>query len=231
MKAIILAAGEGIRMMSLTRTTPKPLLQFAGKTALEHLFSAFSSEITEVIIVVKYLGEQIRAYCGTSFCGRTISYRDGSSLGNAIGFLAARDAFSEGERFVVVYGDEFITPAEVRACLPHRYAWLCYPVDDPRAVGIAIVNEAGYVKNVIEKPKNPPSNLAADGLMVVDASIFSYIPEKHANGEYYFSSLMKQFIRDHDVTAVIGSKYHGQLGTPADLKRLEQLYHQMIAEN
>ena len=230
MKAIILAAGEGVRMLPLTLSTPKPLLQFAGKTMLEHLFSALPPEITEVVLTVGYRGDQIRAYCGSRFLGREVSYREGSSAGNAIGFLSTCDAFSNGERFVVLYGDEFITPGEMRACLAHPYSWLCYSVEDPRAVGIAEVNEKGYITNVIEKPEHPISNLATDGCMVVDTSIFSCTLERHANGEYYFSGLMRQFIRSHLVKAVIGSPYHGQLGTPADIERLEQSYYRMIAE-
>ena len=217
-------------MRPLTLHTPKPLLSFAGKTALEHLFLALPKEIDEVIIVVKYLEEQIRRYCGSQFLGRSVSYRKGSSEGNALGLLNARDAFGANERFALAYGDEFITSSEVAECLTLRYSWLCYTVPDPTSVGIATLDDKGYIRDVIEKPKHSSSNLAADGFMVIDASIFSYQPERHGNGEYYISDLMKQFIAEHDVRAAIGSKYHGQLGTPADLERLEKRYYEMIKE-
>src|SRR3989338_4680853 len=101
MKIVIFAAGEGVRMRPLTLTKPKPLLAYQGKTNLDHLFDRLPAEIDEAIITVKYLGQQIKDYCGTEFHGRRVHYVEGSSEGNALGFLAAKSFFSEGERFAV----------------------------------------------------------------------------------------------------------------------------------
>lgn len=65
MKAMILAAGLGKRMRPLTDQTPKPLLTVAGKPLLQyHLESLASAGVTNVIINLAYLGEQIRAFVG-----------------------------------------------------------------------------------------------------------------------------------------------------------------------
>jgi hypothetical protein len=53
--------------------------------------------------------------------------------------------------------------------------------------------------------------------MVVNADIFSYVPVMHAKGEYYFSDLMAQFTKDHEVYAVIGDEHHMQLTSPKDI--------------
>ncbi|KKL92710.1 hypothetical protein LCGC14_1881940, partial [marine sediment metagenome] len=60
MKAIILAAGKGVRMRSLTERTPKPLLPVLGKSLLHHLVSQFPEELNELIIVVGYLEHKVR---------------------------------------------------------------------------------------------------------------------------------------------------------------------------
>ena len=207
-------------MRELTSSIPKPLLQFAGKGALDHIFSALPPEIDEAVIVVKYLAEQIMTYCGDEFHGRKIRYAEGSDKGTAFSFISSRPFIKDGERFAVVYGDEYLTLEEVVSCLAHKYSWLCYPVDDPTMVGIAEVDSHGNITNVIEKPQQSQSNLAADGLMVVDSEIFNYAPDSHTDGEYYFSTMMNKFIKDHPVVAVYGSSKHGQITAPEDLKKM-----------
>ncbi|MBT5332578.1 MAG: nucleotidyltransferase family protein, partial [Gammaproteobacteria bacterium] len=65
MKAMILAAGLGRRMLPLTQNTPKPLLEVAGKPLLEHhILNLRAAGITELVINAAYLADQIIAFCG-----------------------------------------------------------------------------------------------------------------------------------------------------------------------
>ncbi|MDG1064721.1 MAG: nucleotidyltransferase family protein [Luminiphilus sp.] len=65
MKAMILAAGLGRRMLPLTQNTPKPLLEVAGKPLLEHhILNLSTAGITELVINAAYLADQIIAFCG-----------------------------------------------------------------------------------------------------------------------------------------------------------------------
>ncbi len=224
MKVIITAAGEGVRMRPLTLTTPKPLLKYRGKTNLDHLFERLPKEIDEAIIVVKYLGDQIKQYCGHKFHGRKISYVDGSEKGNAVGIFAAKDFFKPQERFAIAYGDEVFAGDEMTRCLANKYSWLCYHVPDPTKTGVLTIAHDWKILEVIEKPSQPKSNLAADGFMVVSADIFKYDLIKHANGEYYFSDVVGKFLKDYGMTAVMASPGHTQLTTPNDIDFLDSSY-------
>lgn len=65
MKAMILAAGRGERLRPLTLTTPKPLLKIDGVALIDHVLqSVRAANITDVVINVYYLKEQIMQHCG-----------------------------------------------------------------------------------------------------------------------------------------------------------------------
>lgn len=205
MKAVILAAGEGRRMLPLTRSVPKPLLRIKNKTILEYIFDAFPKEINEVIIVVGYLKKKIQEHLGHRYQGRVIRYVTQYELtGSATALLCCKELFLPRERFLLVYGDDLTTAEEIALCLAHQYSWVCCAVENPRLSGIATLAADGTITEVIEKPEHPLSNLAAAGVMVIDSSVFSYTPIRHANGEYYMTSLMNQFVRECKVQAIMG---------------------------
>lgn len=220
MKAIILAAGEGKRMLPLTLTVPKPLLMIGGKTVLDNIFEAFPEEITEAVIVVKYLGEKIKAHCGNVFHGRTIRYAGGSEKGNAFSFLAAAPYVKENERVMVLYADEIPSAENIRKCLVHEYSWLCKETARPKAAGVVKLRADGTIEEIVEKSENPPSNIAAIGLMVLPGEVFQYEPIQNANGEYYFSSMVNEFLRKEKVFAVI-TEGGCSLTKPEDIPKVE----------
>ena len=116
MKAIILAAGKGLRMRPLTLKTPKPLLKVKGKAIIDYVLESLPNEITEIIIVIKYRGNQIRMHVGETYRGKEVSYVVGSDRGNVYSFLATKK-YLKNERFLLIYGDEIPNPVNVKKCL------------------------------------------------------------------------------------------------------------------
>lgn len=223
MKAIILAAGRGKRMESLTLDKPKPLLTVKGKTFLEHIISALPAEVGELILVIGYKGEQIRAFLGNNFLGKKVSYVQNNHIekGNAYSLILTKQYFKPSERFMLIYSDEFPSKKEIKNCLAHTFSWLTHIVDDPTQSGVATLSSAGRIISLEEKPEHPKSNLAAGGVLVVNSDIFNYQPRKHKNGEYYLTSMMEEFIKIHIVKAVSGKK-NLFLSTPEDIDRLNK---------
>ncbi len=125
MKCIILASGKGVRMMPLTANTPKPMLKVNGKPIITYVLDSLPDEIDEVIIVVKYLGKQIKKYIGHEYKGKKVSYVTGSSKGNAHSFLNTRDYLND-ERFLVIYGDEIPSAVNVKRCLDEDLSVLTF---------------------------------------------------------------------------------------------------------
>ncbi|MBI5728695.1 MAG: nucleotidyltransferase family protein [Candidatus Magasanikbacteria bacterium] len=221
MQAVIIAAGEGTRMRPLTLTIPKPLVKIAGKALLDYIFEALPEEITEAVMVVRYLGEQIKQYCGTTFHGRSIVYADGSPLGSAYSFLAA-EPFIHDDRFLFINGDEFPSRVDIAACLQYPASVLCWTVDDPWNHGVPMLREDGTIAEIVEKPEHPAGNLISNGVLVLTRDIFSYQPKQKPNGEFFFTSMVDQFVHDHPTMAVQSAQAIGGLSTMEDIVRLEQ---------
>lgn len=220
MKAVILAAGRGKRMNTLTEDKPKPLLSVRGKTFLEHIILSLPDEVDELIVVIGYKGEQIRAFLGESFLEKKVSYvqNDRLELGNAYSLLLTKDCFKPDERFVIIYSDELPTKNDICHCLEHVFSWLTYVVNDPTRSGVVMLSPSGRIIELEEKPVHPKSNIAAVGVLVVNADIFKCKPQMHKNGEYYLTSLMAEFIKTHHVQAVAGERTVS-FSTPEDIDR------------
>jgi MurNAc alpha-1-phosphate uridylyltransferase len=107
MKAMILAAGKGRRMMPLSQTVPKPLLRVNGKALIErHLERLVVSGFTEIVVNLNHLGEQIADVVGDgSRWGANVLYsRETELLETGGGITQALDLLGV-EAFVVVNGD------------------------------------------------------------------------------------------------------------------------------
>ena len=108
MKAMILAAGRGKRMRSLTDHTPKPLLKVAGRALIEHTINQLvAAGFTEIVINHAYLGQQIVEYLGDGQrYGATLQYSPEGELGleTAGGIINALPLLGE-HVFLVVNAD------------------------------------------------------------------------------------------------------------------------------
>ncbi len=117
MDAIILAAGRGTRLRPLTDTIPKPLIPVAGRGTLLRLLDALPEAIDRVILVVGYLEERIRGTIGTEYHGRPVVYVSQTPLDGTGGALRAAESVLQGERFLVVNGDDLYSRADLeRLC-------------------------------------------------------------------------------------------------------------------
>ncbi|MDP2650560.1 MAG: nucleotidyltransferase family protein [bacterium] len=223
MKAIILAAGEGRRMRPLTESIPKPLLQIQDKPLIEHIVERLPKEINELIIVVGYLGEMIKHYCGDNFVGRPVTYVEQSApLGTYHAVSLAKDFVKEGERFFVLNGEDIIDKESFKECLNYPRAVIVSEATDPRPFGVIELDENGFLVNLVEKPEFPKTNLVNTGAALLDSNIFKYPGEQHPNGEFYLPTVIGKMLKDYPVKAVHAENWL-IVTTPADLVRVEQI--------
>lgn len=210
-------------MRPLTINTPKPLLKINGKPLLWHLVSAFPKKINEIILVIGYLGDQIKNHCNNEFLGRPVKYvwqKEKKGTYNALELC--KNYLSENEPFFVFYADDLIDKKTIKNCLKHSFAVTCDYSKNPERFGVIVKNSDDTIKKIIEKPENPPSNLILASCVLLDKNIFKYPPQAHPNGEYYLSSAISQMSKNHPVKAV-KSNFWLPIGTPEDLKKAEKV--------
>ncbi len=208
-------------MRPLTLNTPKSLLQIKDKPIIEHILHSLPPEVTEVIVVVKYLGDKIRLHLGSSFGGRKIIFVEGCGQGTAADFLLTKDLV-KSDRFLVIYGDEIPNYNDVVSCLDKEFSLLVFKSDNPTAHGVVILKD-GLVTGIVEKPDLPPSDIGVDGIMVLGKDIFGYNPAVGKGGEFYLTSLIDQFVKDHQVHPIMSVTFRGDITTPADIDRIEKM--------
>ena len=192
MKGLILSGGAGTRLRPLTHTRAKQLVPIANKPVLFYgIEDMAAAGITDIAIVVGDTHREIRDAVGDGTCfGVNVTYIDQDApRGLAHCVLIARD-FLGDDCFVMYLGDnmleqglgEFVERFERErdqrpnlldhsAAGPCRAQILLTPVENPSSFGVAEIGPEGGVVNLVEKPDDPPSNLALVGVYAFDDSI------------------------------------------------------------
>lgn len=192
LQAVMMAAGKSTRTYPLTLTKPKPLLRIANKPILAHQLDLFVGLIEEAVLIVGYKHDLIRAEFGESYRGIALRYvEQREQLGT--GHAAMQVAPYIKDRFVLMNGDDLYAKSDLDALLRHQYALLSQEVEDPRLYGVLTVQN-GLVKDVIEKPDNPASNLTSVGMYVFDRAIFDALERipKSPRGEFEVTDAVKR---------------------------------------
>ena len=182
LKGVILAGGLGSRLMPLTKVTNKHLLPIYDKPMIHYpLECLVKGGVHDILLVtggdsaghfLKLLGS------GRDF-GANIYYAYQQGEGGIADALRLAEAFIGDARMCVVLGDNLlqktIRPAVERYLAQPRGARiLLKEVDDPARFGVAEV-DGRRVVGIVEKPKQPKSNLAVTGIYFYDAQVFQII--------------------------------------------------------
>jgi glucose-1-phosphate thymidylyltransferase len=178
MRGLILSGGRGTRLRPITYTSAKQLVPVANKPILFYGLEALAaSGIREIGIVVGDTHQEIRDAVGDGRrWGVAVTYIPQSApLGLAHAVLTAED-YLRGEPFVMYLGDNLIREplaplvARFRSERPHAQILLA-KVPNPNEFGVAELRD-GRVVRLVEKPANPPSDLALVGIYMFDDHVF-----------------------------------------------------------
>lgn len=182
MKGLILAGGFGTRLRPLTYTGAKQLIPVANKPIIYYGIEALTRVgIKEIGVVVGDTKDEVKATVGSGEKWNVrveyIPQEAPLGLAHAIKICAG---FLKDEPFMMYLGDNILKDNlkylvdQFQKNRPNALILLT-EVKNPQEFGVAVIDEKGMVKKLIEKPKEPPSNLALVGIYLFDKKIFKAI--------------------------------------------------------
>ncbi len=204
MKAIILAAGEGLRCRPLTLTRSKVMLPIANRPILEHVIDSLEKNgIFEIILVVGYEKERIMDYFqdGLNF-GVKISYvEQKAQLGTAHAIEQAKKLIDfEDSGFLVLNGDNLVEPRTI-ADLLNNYkgdaSLLTLRMEDTAGYGV-VLKEKEKVTKILEKRPGDISRIVNTGIYIFTPQVFETIEKTSIseNGEYAITDTIQLMINE-----------------------------------
>lgn len=201
MKAVILAAGEGLRCRPLTLTRSKVMLPVANRPILEYIIRSLAkNDILDIILVVGYKKERIMDYFGDGInFGVRISYiEQNGQLGTAHAIKQAKPLIDG--KFIVLNGDNLIDSNTISDLLKGGAGdATILTVVHEQVTGYGVVTlEKGNISKIIEKPREKISHLINTGIYMFSQSIFSGIErtEISETGEYAITDTIQKMIDD-----------------------------------
>ena len=224
--AVVLAAGEGIRLRPLTANRPKPMLPAGTRPILEHVLNALiDAGVDDIHIVVGYQANRVRSHFGPTYRDVPITYHTQSNqLGSGHALLQARDGPSGS--FLLVNGDQIIDHRIVEAVsTAHTDAATLAVVEGPEAVDYGAVHLDGEtVTELIEQPASGEFRLFNAGVYAFSQRIFETLEALSVErGELPLTAAIQQLIDDdHAVGGVRTDHFWMDATHPWDLLSLSR---------
>ncbi|MFF1506881.1 glucose-1-phosphate thymidylyltransferase [Streptomyces sp. NPDC058326] len=227
MKALVLSGGSGTRLRPFSHSMPKQLIPVANKPVLDYVLENIRDiGIRDVGIVSGDRIDHIGAAVGDgSRFGLDITLlRQDAPRGLAHAVLVARDFLGDDD-FVMYLGDNMLLPGIEDAAAAFRQdrpaaQVLVHKVPDPRAFGVAELAPDGSVQRLVEKPREPRSDLALIGVYFFTPAIHDAIAAigPSARGELEITDAIQELLdRGAFVKAVEYDGYWKDTGEVADV--------------
>ena len=227
MKGIILHGGHGTRLRPLTHTGPKQLLPIANKPMSQYCIESISEAgITDIAIIIGGLGSnKVKEYYknGENFSVNLTYIEQDYPRGIAHAIRLCKD-FVSNEKFMVFLGDNIIQKSISEFAnnferSKYDASILLCEVNNPSRFGIADVKN-GKILKIMEKPKNPPSNLAVTGIYFLTPKIFDIIDRLKPSGrnELEITDALQMLLEEkHNISYNVITDYWKDTGTPEDI--------------
>ena len=184
MKGIILAGGLGTRLYPLTYVTNKHLLPVYDRPMIFYpIDTLVRAGIKDILIVTS--GPHVGHFLGLLKNGKELGVRHLEYVyqekpdGGIADALSLAEDFADNGPVVVILGDNTTDADITKQIKDFKEGALIFlkEVEDANRFGVAEISDDGADKiiRIVEKPKNPRSNLAVTGLYIYDSNVFSYV--------------------------------------------------------
>ncbi len=227
MQAIILAGGFGTRLRSVIGNIPKPMAPIQGKPFLAYLLDYLQSQgITEVVLSVHYLYEQIQTYFSNAYRGIAIHYAiEDQPLGTGGAIVHALESIKTLHPVFVLNGDTFLQ-------LDYRNMWDLHTKNSPvltmalRSVPdcyrYGAVQVEGNTVNSFSEKGVVQAGLINAGVYLIEPTLFHNLP---INKQFSFENeFLFPFVKQLKPQAFLVDNYFIDIGIPEDYANALNLF-------
>ena len=233
MKGVVLAGGTGSRLSPLTKITNKHLLPIYDKPMIYYpIETLVDAGISDILIVTggKNAGDFLRLLAnGKQFGLRRFNYAYQEGEGGIAEALALAEDFADGERIMVILGDNIIESSirhavEAFKQQPSGAKILLKEVHDAERFGVAEMS-GDKIVGIEEKPRRPRSNYAVTGFYMYDETVFQKVKtlKPSARGELEITDVNNAYIDEGTMTYAFLDGWWTDAGTFDSLLRAGNL--------
>lgn len=222
-KGVILAGGTGSRLYPATRVTNKHLLSVFNKPMIYYpLETLVNTGVKRILIVLggNSIGDIANLFKSGKEFGVDITYRvqnEAGGIGQAVGL--AKD-FVGTDNFVVILGDNYFEENITNYLKNFKSGMklLLTKAKNPKMFGVATIKNDKLIK-IVEKPKNPESNLIVTGCYVCDSKVFDIVKniKPSARGELEMADIINHYINKKQISHSVLKGVWFDMGTPESL--------------
>ncbi|RUT48740.1 glucose-1-phosphate thymidylyltransferase [Paenibacillus anaericanus] len=222
MKGLILCAGKGTRLQPFSYTQPKSMIPVVNKPVLEYCIESLTKQgINEIGIAINQSQQVIIDQVGNGQkYGANVKYIYQTEQKGIAHAVKQAEQFLDGEPFILLLGDNLI--AEDLKVLIDTYninnshgSMMLASVPNPQDYGVVEIQKEQII-SLVEKPKNPKSNLAIIGVYLLDSSIFEAINniQMSPRGEYEITDAIQWLIdQGKSISYTITNSLFSDVGT------------------
>lgn len=224
-KAILVAGGHGSRLHPFTAYVQKTMLPLHDRPVIDYALGTLRrAGIRDITIISNQFIGQISRHVGQGLPGERIHYVIEEEPMGVAHALELAKPYNKHTRLLVYFSDN-ITTLELKETVdqfassptPPGCVLLAREEEHPESFGVGVLNAEHELVDIVEKPANPPSNLAIGGIYLYDERFWSFLEEaKEKNGSNFsISDINRMYVRNGEARLIsIGAETWVDCGTP-----------------
>jgi mannose-1-phosphate guanylyltransferase len=219
MRAILLAAGLGMRLRPITSIIPKCLVPIHGKPLIDYwIEQLIGAGIERLLINTHYLHEQVESHIKSSEFANKIDLFHEDNLLLTGGTVLANKDYLKDDAFMLIHADnlsicDFSKFINVHNNRPNGtdITMMTFLTDRPSQCGIVELDSNNIVQNFYEKQKSPPSNLANAAVYIVESSVVHYMDSLNKKRIDFSLDVLPHYMGQ--IMSYHNSNYHRDIGS------------------
>jgi glucose-1-phosphate thymidylyltransferase len=205
-KVVMPVAGKGTRLRPHTHVTPKPLLKVAEKPVMAYILDDLRElGVHEAVLITGHLKEKVEAYMAAEYPDFNAVYVEQVEQNGTADAIRLAEPYVQEELLIIFVDTLFDADLSIVRRLPDDVAGVIWAkeVEDYQRFGVIITDENGFMRKIVEKPKEPVSKLANIGLYYIRdwkllfEGIRHVMTQPPGSGNEYFLTDAFQYMVDH----------------------------------